>query len=121
MPKTILIVDDEEDIRTLLSKVLTSEGYSLLEAGNGEEMFRVLETARPDLILLDVMLPSTDGYELCRQLKQDARYRGIPVVLLTVLATAANIRQGLELGASAYLTKPFDPAVLGRELKVLLP
>jgi CheY-like chemotaxis protein len=120
MAKTILIVDDEEDIRTLLHKVLATEGWSPIAAANGEEMYRVLAGARPDLILLDIMLPVTDGYELCRRLKQDPATRGIPVVLLSVLATAADIRRGLDLGAEAYLTKPFDPAVLARALRTLL-
>lgn len=120
-PITILIVDDEDEIRLLVRKILTVEGYSVLEARNGREMFQVLENNRPELILLDVMLPETDGYELCRRIRQQAATRELPVILLTVLATPANIRMGEEAGASAYLTKPFDPSVLSREIRKLLP
>lgn len=120
-PTTILIVDDEDEIRLLVRKILTVEGYSVLEARNGREMFQILENNRPELILLDVMLPETDGYELCRRVRQQAATRELPVILLTVLATPANIRMGEEAGASAYLTKPFDPSVLSREIRKLLP
>jgi DNA-binding response OmpR family regulator len=120
MPQTIMIVDDETDIRDLVRRVLTSEGYEVLEAGNGQELFHVLETSRPDLILMDVMMPAMDGYELCSRLKSNAAYRSIPVVILTVLATAASLRKGLDAGAAAYLTKPFDPSVLGEKIRALL-
>jgi len=117
--KTILVVDDEEEILTLVSKIL-SEDYRVERARNGLEMFQVLESVKPDLILLDVMMPASEGYELCRQLKSASATQDIPVVLLTVLATPASVRKGMEMGASAYLTKPFDPFVLGREIKTLL-
>jgi CheY-like chemotaxis protein len=120
MPQTIMIVDDEADIRDLVKRVLKSEGYDVLEAANGQELFQVLTSHRPDLILMDVMMPSMDGYELCRRLKSNETYRGIPVVILTVLATAASLRKGLDAGAAAYLTKPFDPNVLGDKIRALL-
>lgn len=118
--KTILIADDEEDILALVEKILTQENYRVLTARNGRELFKLLDESTPDLILLDVMMPTMDGYEVCHQLKTSPATKHIPVVMLTVLATPNNIRKGMEMGAAAYLTKPFDPSILGREIKSLL-
>jgi len=120
VPKTILVVDDEVEILSLVKRILTSEDYRIITAKNAEEVFSTLETELVDLILLDVMMPAMDGFEVCRRLKADERTRPIPIVMLTVLATNSDIRKALDLGAVAYLIKPFDPDVLDKEIKNVL-
>ena len=116
----ILVVDDEEDIRELVRLNLAPEGYEVLGCQSGE---CALETARrklPSLILLDLMLPGIDGLEVCRKLKEDARTRGIPIIMLTARAEEADIVAGLELGAEDYVTKPFSTRVLVARVRRLL-
>ncbi len=120
MTKTILVVDDEEEILSLVKKILMGEAYRILTAKNAEEVFATLSHERPDLILLDVMMPAMDGFEVCKKLKSDPATTHIPVVMLTVLATNSDIRKALDLGAAAYLIKPFDPDVLDKEIKAIL-
>ncbi|WP_461517691.1 response regulator [Porticoccus sp.] len=106
----ILVVDDNEDIRELVSRLLTSEGYSATVAGDGDEMFQRLTESKPDLILLDVMLPHRDGFELCRQLRSDPGMP--PIIMLTAKDEEIDRVVGLEMGADDYIVKPFG----GREL-----
>jgi DNA-binding response OmpR family regulator len=118
--KTILVVDDEVEILNLVQKILTNGDYRIITAKNAEETFLTLEKENPDLILLDVMMPEVDGFEVCRRLKAEARTKDIPVIMLTVLATNSDIRKALDLGAMAYLIKPFDPDVLAKEIQNVL-
>jgi CheY-like chemotaxis protein len=104
----------------LIEKILDREEYNLLLAGEGSELFRILETAKPDLILLDVMMPGIDGYEVCQRLKADPKTTDIPVMFLTVLTHPNDVKRALTLGASAYLTKPFDPSDLDKEIRTVL-
>ncbi|NTV51802.1 MAG: response regulator [Candidatus Firestonebacteria bacterium] len=120
MPKTILVVDDEVEILSLVQRILSGNDYRILTAKNAEEVFATLDKELVDLILLDVMMPAMDGFEVCRLLKANSRTQPIPVVMLTVLATNSDIRKALDLGAVAYLIKPFDPDVLDKEIKNLL-
>jgi DNA-binding response OmpR family regulator len=103
----ILLVDDEPGIVKMLTRRLESQGYRVALALDGDEVFRRLEEARPDLVILDVMLPKTNGYDVCRRIKADQRFRGIPVIMLTAMAQEKDRRQGFECGADAYVRKPF--------------
>ena len=109
---TILIVEDEPDILELIRFNLDREGYRTLACGTGEDGLDAAREHRPDLILLDLMLPGLDGKAVCRKLKEDARTRGIPVIMVTARGEEADVVTGLELGADDYVTKPFSPRVL---------
>lgn len=109
MVATVLAVDDDPVIQRLLAINLEMEGYEVAVAGDGEEALEVARTARPDCILLDVMMPRKDGWEVCAELKADPDLAGIPVVILSARAQATDVARGTEVGADAYLTKPFDP------------
>jgi DNA-binding response OmpR family regulator len=104
----ILIVDDNIVNRKLLFGILQKEGYELLEAPDGEEAIKAAVRSLPDLILLDIMMPKKDGYEVCRELKSDNRFKAIPIVFLSAKAEVEDKIRGLELGAADYVTKPFD-------------
>jgi two-component system, OmpR family, response regulator len=114
----ILVVDDHADIRELLSQLLTQEGYTSITAGNGREMFAELARHKIDLVLLDVMLPGTDGFELCRQLRSDPAMP--PVIMLTAKDQEVDRVVGLELGADDYVVKPFGKRELLARIKAVL-
>jgi len=116
----ILVVDDEEDILELVKFNLAKEGYRVDCVISGERaLTRVIEE-RPDLILLDLMLPGLDGLDVCRELKNNPVTRRIPIVMLTAKGEDADIVLGLEMGAEDYVTKPFSPRVLLARLKAVL-
>ena len=109
---TILVVDDTPDNLALMSSLLT-EQYNVLVANNGERALRLAASGKPpDLILLDIMMPGMDGYEVCRRLKADAGTRHIPVIFLTAKATVDDERKGFDLGAADYITKPISPPIV---------
>ena len=110
--ETILLVEDERDIQDLLKFHLEREHLSVIAADTGEEALRGLKAHKPDLILLDLMLPGIDGLEVCRRLKAQPDTRDIPVIMLTAKDSEADIISGLEMGAADYVTKPFSPRVL---------
>jgi DNA-binding response OmpR family regulator len=116
----ILVVDDEENIRELVRYNLAREGYQVTTVGSGEEALKQASSKIPDLIVLDLMLPGMDGFDVCRQLKNDSRTAHIPIVMLTVKGEESDIVVGLELGADDYITKPFSPKVLLARLKAVL-
>jgi two-component system alkaline phosphatase synthesis response regulator PhoP len=118
--KEILVVDDEEDIRELVTFNLTREGYVVRSASSGEEALDSVKKQMPHLIILDLMLPGMDGLEVARKLKKDSSTEGIPVVMLTAKGEEADIVAGLELGADDYVTKPFSPRVLTARVKTVL-
>lgn len=120
MTKKILVVDDEQDILKLIEKILSDAAYEIILAKNGDEMFELLQKSKPDLILLDVMMPGINGYEICHLLKNNSETAHIPVVMLTVLSGPQDASKGMSMGAEAYLAKPFDPDELGREIKRVL-
>ncbi len=105
---TILIVDDKLENIEILIRVLERVGFELLVAQNGKEVFDVLQHASPNLILLDVMMPDIDGFEVCRRLKADERTRDIPVIFLSALIEHVDKLKGFKLGAVDYITKPFQ-------------
>lgn len=108
--KRILIVEDEESLLKLESILLTSKGYSVTGVMDGKAALASVAANPPDLIILDVMLPGIDGFEVCRQLKAGSATKHIPVVMLTAKKSAGDLKQGEEVGADAYLTKPFKSA-----------
>jgi two-component system alkaline phosphatase synthesis response regulator PhoP len=116
----ILVVDDEEDIRELVELNLRREGYQTLSCETGERALELARSKKPDLVVLDLMLPGLDGLEVCRRLKADPRTWPIPVVMLTAKGEEADIVAGLELGADDYVTKPFSGKVLAARVRRLL-
>jgi len=124
MPGTILIVDDEVHIRMLLEQTLEEleedYGVEILSAQNGEEGLGLIKSRKPDVVFLDIMMPKLNGYEVCQRVKEDPEANGIGIVLLTAMGQEVDRRQGLELGASRYMTKPFDPDEVLKVAKELL-
>jgi two-component system phosphate regulon response regulator PhoB len=116
----ILVVEDEEDIMELIRYNLAREGYRISSATTGEEGLRAAMRDKPDLVVLDLMLPGIDGIEVCRRLKADQQTRFIPVVMVTAKGEEADVVTGLELGADDYLTKPFSPKVLIARLRAVI-
>ena len=108
----ILIVDDEEDVLELVRYNLEKNGYTVETAATGEEALKKVRFKKPDLMVLDLMLPGVDGLNVCKQLKSDPRTEQLPVIMLTAKGEEADIVTGLELGADDYVTKPFSPKVL---------
>jgi len=105
--KKILIADDEAGIRLTLGKTLDKD-YVVLEATNGEEAVEIAKVQKPDLILMDLIMPKMDGYAACSQIKADEATKRIPVVILTAIGNEFNKKFATEMGAEAYLTKPFS-------------
>ncbi|MFC1621690.1 response regulator transcription factor [Candidatus Omnitrophota bacterium] len=118
--KRILIVDDEDDLRNMLKFRLEATGYTVLEASDGQEGLDMARAQKPDMIILDLMLPKMDGFKVCRMLKFDKIYKNIPVVMLTAKVQEKDKMIGQEMGADAYLTKPFEPNELVVKIKELL-
>ena len=118
--RTILVVDDEEDILELLDYNLTKEGFRVVRAATGESALDLARTERPDLIVLDLMLPSLDGLEVCKHVRAERSTANIPIVMLTAKGGEADIVLGLELGADDYITKPFSPRVLVARVRAAL-
>jgi two-component system alkaline phosphatase synthesis response regulator PhoP len=116
----ILAVDDEEDILELLRFNLTKEGFAVVCATSGEEALKSALSNRPDLILLDLLLPGMDGLEVARRLKHDASTKEIPVIMVTAKGEEADIVTGLEVGAEDYIPKPFSRKVLIARVRAVL-
>jgi DNA-binding response OmpR family regulator len=115
--KKILVVDDEPDVASLLTLLLKSQGYNVIAAGDGQEALELARKQSPDLILLDIMLPRMDGYKVARMLKFDENFSHIPIIMLTAKIQEKDKETGLEMGANAYVTKPFDTEQLLKKIK----
>ncbi len=109
MPQTVLTIEDQPDIRRLIRMTLEFKGHHVIEAGDGVEGLRLAREKKPDLILLDVMMPGMDGLTVGRTLAADSQLAQIPVVMLSALGGGDDIDAGLQTGAQAYLVKPFSP------------
>jgi two-component system alkaline phosphatase synthesis response regulator PhoP len=116
----ILVVDDEIYIVHILDFSLGMEGYEVVTALDGEEALRKVKEAKPDLIVLDIMMPKMDGYETCRALKSDDSTRDIPVILLSAKGRNVDMQQGYDVGADDYITKPFSPRKLVDRINAML-
>jgi CheY-like chemotaxis protein len=107
MAKTILVVDDDENILNLEKTILEQKGFAVTMAAGGPEALALLEKETFDLILLDVMMPEIDGFEVCRRIKEDERLKEIPVIFLTAKGGGDALAEGFESGAVMYINKPF--------------
>ena len=116
----ILVVDDEQDLVKLIRYHLEKEGYKVLSAFNGEDALFLTRKERPELIILDLMLPGIDGLEVCRKLKADPELAKIAIVMLTARGEEVDITVGLKLGADDYVTKPFSPKELLARIQAVL-
>ena len=120
MPKEILIVDDEPSIVVPIQFLMEQQGYSVLVAENGHDALDLIYKYKPDLILLDIMLPGIDGYEICEIMHLNPTYQQIKIIFLTAKGREVEIAKGLALGADAYITKPFSNAELVAKVKAVL-
>lgn len=118
--KRILIVDDEKDLVRAVSFRLEDAGYEVISALDGMEGLEKAKKEKPDLIILDLMLPKMNGYKVCGLLKADSRYRGMPIIMFTARAQEADRKMSEEVGADAYITKPFEPHILLTKIEELL-
>lgn len=118
--KTVLIVDDEPSIREMIAVALEMAGYGYIEAGDARQAHSLVVDERPNLIILDWMLPGTSGIDLARRLKRDDSTAEIPIIMLTARTEEDNRIQGLEVGADDYITKPFSPREMVARLKAVL-
>lgn len=104
----ILVVDDEADLVSVLRFGLEAAGYAVIEAGDGEEGLAQAHEHRPDLMVLDLMLPKLDGYKVCRALKFDDRFRNMPIIILSARSGEQDRQLALDMGADDFVTKPYD-------------
>jgi two-component system alkaline phosphatase synthesis response regulator PhoP len=118
--KRILLVDDEKDLVETVKFRLEANDYTVFTALDGQEALDKAHKEKPDLIILDLMLPKIDGYKVCRMLKFDEKYKKIPIILFTARAQESDKKTGEEVGADAYITKPFDPQALLAKIRELL-
>ena len=116
----LLIVDDDRDLALLLSEILELEGYAIDVAEDGETALQQMSKGLPDLVLLDVMMPSIDGFQVCQQIRDNPQRKALKVVFLSALTRDLDIAKGNTLGADAYITKPFSNADVVRQVKDLL-
>ena len=109
MAYKILVVDDEPTIVRLMEFILARQGHEMLVAVNGEEALEKIQAHKPDLVLLDIMMPRIDGYEVARRVRADGETAHLPIIMLSAKAQEADIRKGMEVGVNEYITKPFSP------------
>ncbi len=120
MANKILVADDEPSIVRVLEYRLRHNGYEVAVARDGKNCLEKIREEKPDLILLDVAMPELDGFEVCKRLKENDETKDIPVIMLTVLATEEDLSQGLERGATCFMSKPFNAADLLAEIKTAI-
>jgi two-component system phosphate regulon response regulator PhoB len=118
--ESILVIEDEEDIAELIRYNLEREGYRVVHAESGERGLEIVRRQRPDLVLLDLMLPGIDGLEVCKRVRADVAGGQTPIIMVTARGEEADVVTGLELGAEDYLTKPFSPRVLVARVRAVL-
>jgi DNA-binding response OmpR family regulator len=116
----VLVAEDDPDILQLLAFTLEGAGYEVMQAADGAEALRLASELRPDLAVLDVMMPKLTGYEVTRKIREQDSTRGMSVVLLTARVQEADVRQGFEAGADDYLKKPFSPQELRARVQEIL-
>ncbi len=120
MGKRILIVDDEPNIVVSLEWLMRREGFDTQVAGDGEAALAAIERGAPDLVLLDVMLPAMNGFEVCRRIRADPRWRGVKILILSAKGRDTEVAKGLGLGADAYVTKPFSTKDLVAQIRQMV-
>lgn len=120
MPKKILIVDDEPNIVLSIEFLMKREGFEVQRAGDGEQALEMLAADRPDLMILDVMMPRKNGFEVCSEVRADPGLKSLPILMLSAKGREAEMNKGLALGADAYVTKPFSTHELVDQVNRLL-
>lgn len=120
MARKVLIADDEPHIVTALEFLLQKAGYDARIARNGDEALRAIAADPPDLVLLDVMMPVTSGYEVCKRIREHPQWAGVKVVMLSAKGRDAEVAKGMAMGADLYVTKPFSTRELMEQIRTLL-
>jgi DNA-binding response OmpR family regulator len=120
MGKRILIVDDEPNIVVSLEWLMRREGFETLVAGDGEAALAAVEQGAPDLVILDVMLPTMNGFEVCRRIRSEPRFAGVKILILSAKGRDTEVAKGLGLGADAYVTKPFSTKDLVAQIRQMV-
>ncbi len=120
MSKRLLIVDDEKDLVETVAFRLKALGYEVIAAYDGQQGLDMARKENPDLIILDLMLPKIDGYKVCRMLKFDEKFKKIPIIMFSARAQENDKKMGMEVGADAYITKPFEPSALLAKIQELI-
>jgi DNA-binding response OmpR family regulator len=118
--KKILVVDDEEELVSAMKIRLELAGYEVWSASDGQQALDTVRAKKPDLIILDLMLPKIDGFKVCRMLKFDEKYKSIPIMMLTARAQESDEKMGKDVGADAYIMKPFDHKQVLAKIEELL-
>ena len=118
--RSVLVVDDEPTARTMLRLILVRAGFEVLEAKDGSEALAEVRREVPDAMILDIMMPGIDGFEVCRILRDEERTFDLPIIMLSARADAESVNRGLQLGATKYLTKPVMPDELTRHVREVL-
>ncbi len=121
MTQQILVIEDQEDNRIILRDLLTSAGFEVIEALNGQEGVSMAEAQKPDLILMDIQLPVVDGYEATRRIKANPALDSIPVIAVTSYALSGDEAKAMAAGCDGYVTKPFSPRLLLAKVREFLP
>lgn len=119
--KKILVVDDDPYILMSLEFLMKKNGYDVMVARNGTEALDIVEKQLPDLVLLDIMMPDVDGYEICKHIKASKKLKDAKVVFMSAKSKEADIKKGYDLGASLYITKPFSTREMMKQIKELIP
>jgi DNA-binding response OmpR family regulator len=120
IPKKILIVEDDPSFSRAINHIVQKEGYDVITASNGMAGLRMAQGEKPDLLILDVMLPGLDGFEICSRLRQDPLTAKLPIIMLSAKGQEADKTTGLKVGANEYLTKPVDRVLLLDKITSLL-
>ncbi len=120
MPGKILIVDDEPNIVIPIQFLMEQNGFSVSVAYNGREAMEAVSTFQPDLIILDIMLPGMDGFEICQRIRENPAWSNIKIIIVTAMGREANMAKGIALGADAYIIKPFSNAYIVQQVNTLL-
>jgi len=116
----VLIVEDDASTAELIKFTLEGKGYDILLAGDGGEAVKKVRTDMPDLIILDIMLPTMDGFQVCQILKHNQAYQKIPIIILSAKIKKEDVDKGFETGADDYITKPFDPKHLMERIQLFI-
>ncbi len=119
-PKKILIVDDEPNIVVPLEFLMEQNNYNVRVAETGERALDIIPAYEPDLILLDIMLPGIDGYEVCQKIRKNPKFNRIKIIFISAMAKSIDVAKGMELNADEYITKPFSTADVVKKIKTLL-
>ena len=120
MPKTVLVVDDEPNIVVPLEFLMEQNGYSVLVASSGEEALEIIAKYKPNLILLDIMLPGIDGYEVCEIIRLNPEWQKMKIIFLTAKGRDLDVAKGMVLGADAYIVKPFSNTEILENVRKLI-